>query len=113
MATDTAGSLALRTKLFRGFSDQSRMVILETLRRQPRSVGEIVDHTGLSQSNVSNHLSCLLDCGLVSREQRGRFAFYGLSDARVEDVLRMADDLLADVAHGVIDCRNYDAAEGT
>lgn len=100
-------SLAVRTKLFRGFSDQSRLAILEALRPQPRSVSDLVDHTGLSQPNVSNHLACLLDCGLVSREQRGRFAFYALSDPRVEDLLRAADDLLADVAHGVAACRAH------
>jgi ArsR family transcriptional regulator, cadmium/lead-responsive transcriptional repressor len=102
-----AQSLALKAKLFRGFSDPSRLSILETLREGPRTVSEVVDATGLSQSNASNHLACLLDCGLVSREQRGRYAVYGLSDPRVDALLAGADELLADVARGVYECTRY------
>lgn len=100
--------LATRARLFRGFSDASRLSILEALRPAPRCVGEIVEETGLGQSNVSNHLACLLDCGLVAREQRGRFVYYALSDPRVAELLGMADELLQEVAHGVEDCRRYD-----
>jgi DNA-binding transcriptional ArsR family regulator len=56
---------------------------------------------------VSNHLACLLDCGLVSREQRGRFAFYALADERVEILLSTVDVLLGDVATGVECCPRY------
>lgn len=96
--------VTLRARLFRGLSDASRLAIVEALRAGPRSVGEIVDATGLGQSNVSNHLACLLGCGLVVREQRGRHAFYRLADTRVDDLLALADTLLADVARGVGEC---------
>jgi DNA-binding transcriptional ArsR family regulator len=96
--------VTLRARLFRGLSDASRLAIVQALRAGPRSVGEVVDATGLGQSNVSNHLACLLGCGLVVREQRGRHAFYRLADARVDDLLALADALLADVARGVGDC---------
>jgi DNA-binding transcriptional ArsR family regulator len=94
----------LRARLFRGLSDASRLAIVEALRPGPRSVGEIVDATGLGQSNVSNHLACLLGCGLVDREQRGRHAFYRLADERVDALLALADALLAETARGVGDC---------
>lgn len=106
-----AQSLALKAKLFRGFSDPSRLAILEGLRDGPRSVTEVVEVTGLSQSNVSNHLGCLLDCGLVLREQRGRYAFYRLSDERVERLLERSDELLAEVAKGVYECTRYSPSE--
>ena len=53
--------LNLKAKLFRGFADPSRLAILEALRSTPLNVGEIVVATGLSQSNISNHLCCLRD----------------------------------------------------
>jgi DNA-binding transcriptional ArsR family regulator len=112
LATDAprAGGLALKAKLFRGFADRSRLSILETLRDGPRSVGEIAAATALSQPNVSNHLSCLLDCGLVAREQQGRFVYYHLSDPRVGRLLGLGDEVLADVARGVYECTRYAAA---
>ena len=97
----------LKAKLFRGFSDPSRLSILEALRDGPKTVGDIVESTGLSHSNTSNHLGCLYDCGLVSRQQKGRFVHYRLSDQRVAELLRLADNLLTDVARGVYECIRY------
>lgn len=108
-ATIQAPSLALRAKLFRGFADPSRLSILEALRDDARSVGELVEATGLSQSNGSNHLTCLLDCGLVEREPRGRRVIYHLADEGVGTLLSLADALLEEVARGVYVCPRYGA----
>ena len=100
-------SIELQAKLFRGFGDPSRLAILESLRVGPLTVSEIVKETGLSQSNVSNHLSCLRDCGLVVAEQNWRYVTYHLSDDRVGDLLMIAESLLSDVARGVYECTRY------
>ena len=71
-------------------------------------MGAIVEKTGLSQSNVSNHLRCLSDCDLVVSTPQGRYSLYQLSDTRVGDVLALADELLRDVARGVYECTRYD-----
>jgi DNA-binding transcriptional ArsR family regulator len=105
--------LAVKAKFFRGFSDPSRLRILESLRAGPLTVGEIVAETGLTQSNTSNHLACLRDCGLVTAEQQGRYVSYQLSDDRVFALLALAEGLLADVARGVYECTRYGTAEET
>jgi DNA-binding transcriptional ArsR family regulator len=107
LITADAQAIELKAKLFRGFSDPSRLSILETLRAGPLTVTEIVETTELSQSNVSNHLGCLRDCGLVTREQQGRYVRYQLSDERVTTLLYLADQLLADVALGIYECTRY------
>lgn len=104
-------TLALKAKLLRGFSDPSRLSILETLRSGSKSVGEVVSTTGFAQSSVSSHLACLYECGLVSRRQQGKFVYYSLSDQRVEEILRLGDVLLADVAKGVYECTHYNPPE--
>lgn len=112
MLTSThAQSLALKAKLFRGFADPSRLSIVEALRDGARSVSEIVEITGLNQPNTSNHLACLLDCGLVERDQRGRFAYYRVADERVGQLLALGDTILSDVAQGVYVCPRYEAPE--
>jgi len=103
----TTSGVELQAKLFRGFADPSRLSILQALRNSERTVSELVQSTGLTQPNVSNHLSCLRDCGLVSLRQQGRFAYYSLSDDRVAQLLGLADELLADVARGVYECTRY------
>ena len=111
LITSTISSLDLQAKLFRGFADPSRLAILEALREGERTVSDLVGATGLTQSNVSNHLSCLRDCGLVTVRQQGRFAYYSLSDKRVAKLLLLADELLADVAKGVYECTRYNVKD--
>jgi DNA-binding transcriptional ArsR family regulator len=103
--------LNVKARLFRGFSDPSRLKIIEALRESSQTVSAIAEQTDLSQSNVSNHLSCLSDCGLVLAEKRGKFVEYRLSDPRVEQLLSLAESLLADVARGVYECTRYNAEE--
>lgn len=76
-----------------------------------RASSAIVEATGLSQPNVSNQLACPLDCGLVEREQPGRFAMYHRSDPRVDDLVSIAEALLVDVARGVAACGRYGEVE--
>ena len=101
LLTANPKSIEIQAKLFSGFSDPSRLSILDALRDGEVTVNEIVKATGLSQPNVSNHLGCLRDCGLVVSKQQGRFVYYELSDKRVGQLLMLADQLLADVAKGV------------
>ena len=107
MPTRQAQSIALKAKLYRGFADPSRLSILETLQRGPLPVHAIVERTGLSRTNVSNHLRCLSDCDLVTSESQGRFTLYQLSDARIATLLELTDELLRDVARGVYACTRY------
>ena len=111
MPTLTPSVTALKAKLFRGFSDTSRLSIVEALREGPLTVGAIVEKTGLSQSNVSNHLRCLSDCDLVLSTSHGRYTLYQLSDPRVAKLLGLAEELLHDVARGVYECTRYEPGE--
>lgn len=104
LLTAETTAISLKAKLFRGFSDSSRLSILECLLNGSRNVSEIVAATDLSQPNVSNHLACLRDCGLVTAAQEGRYVFYRISDDRVANLLALADEVLAEVAKGVYEC---------
>ncbi len=111
LITAQAQSIAVKAKLFRGLADPSRLSILDVLRKGSLTVNEIVEATGLSQPNVSNHLACLRDCGLVAFEPKGRYATYHLSDDRVGELIELAESLLSDVARGVYECTRYNVPQ--
>lgn len=96
----------LRAVLFHGFSDRSRLHILEALAEGERRVGDIVALTGLTQSNASTHLACLWGCGLVARERRGREVYYRLTEG-VADVFAAADRVLERAGETVGACPRY------
>jgi DNA-binding transcriptional ArsR family regulator len=96
----------LRSILFHGFSDRSRLRILEALSDGERRVSDVVQTTGLAQSNVSTHLACLWGCGLVARERRGREVYYR-QIAGVGDLLNAADRILETAGDTVGACPRY------
>ena len=107
LTTFSKEMVALKAKLFRGFADSSRLSILELLRDGEKTVSELVSATGLSQSNVSNHLACLRACGLVSARPEGRFTLSSLADDTVRELLAQAERLLLATGCGVETCSNY------
>jgi ArsR family transcriptional regulator len=50
------------------------------------SVGDIVEHLGLTQPTVSKHLKVLRDHGLVSVREDGQHRYYSLDSSPLEDV---------------------------
>lgn len=98
--------MGVRAQLFRGFADPSRLSIVEALRDGERRVTDIVEATMLSQPNVSAHLACLWDCGLVAREKRGREVYYRLI-AGVAQLLSAADVVMEQAGETVGACPRY------
>ena len=49
----------------RALAEPHRFHIVELLRDGPRPVGDVVNHLGLRQPQVSKHLRVLSDAGLV------------------------------------------------
>ncbi|HJT83326.1 MAG TPA: metalloregulator ArsR/SmtB family transcription factor [Nitrososphaeraceae archaeon] len=99
--------LSLKAKLFRGLGDVTRLSILEVLRKGERTTSEIVKEIEQSQSNVSNHLACLLDCGLVANRREKKNIFYRLNNKKVAKLLEEGDDVLSENIHGLYHCVNY------
>lgn len=99
--------LQLEAKLFKGFADQSRLSILETILNGPKTVSEIVKTTKLSQPNTSTHLACLLDCGLVRKEKRGREVFYQISLKEIADIISTARKILNKHSKEIYQCTRY------
>ena len=101
-----AAQADLLAKFFRALGDPTRVRILKFLMDEgPRSVGEIVEDTGASQSRVSTHLVCLKWCGLVTSVREGKRVIYSVGDPRVADLLRGGEQVLADNADQVIACK--------
>ena len=97
--------LASAAVLFRGFGDVSRLAILVHLMLGEHRVRDLTEHLGLAQSTVSEHLRCLLDCGLVQVRAEGRSSVYSLAaEAGIRDVLVAAERLLAATGNAVLLC---------
>jgi DNA-binding transcriptional ArsR family regulator len=109
--TDSATDVSLVAKLFRGFADQTRLAILVALADGEQRVTDLVARVGGSQGNVSGHLACLKDCGMVSDRPEGRAVWYSIATPEVVGVIRAAEALLAHAGQQVDLCRSYRVPE--
>jgi DNA-binding transcriptional ArsR family regulator len=66
------------TDVFRLLAEPSRRHLLEALRDGERSVGDLVEHTHMSQPSVSKQLRILRDSGVVSLRAAGRHHLYSI-----------------------------------
>ncbi|WGX96714.1 metalloregulator ArsR/SmtB family transcription factor [Nocardioides sp. L-11A] len=91
VADETAELLA---RMFKALGDPTRVKLLSLIAASPDGEACVCDLTapvGLSQPTVSHHMRLLVEAGLASREQRGRWAYYRVAP----DVLRSLAAALA------------------
>ena len=72
--------------------EPNRLQILLQLGLECRPVTDIINATGLPQTNVSFHLRILREGGFVRAERRGSFVYYCLDDP---ELLRILHELRA------------------
>jgi len=80
---------------FKALGDPTRVRLLSLIAATDGGEACICDLTapvGLSQPTVSHHMKLLADAGLVTREQRGKWAYYAV----VRDALNGLATVLAD-----------------
>jgi ArsR family transcriptional regulator len=65
-------------ELFHALSDETRLEIIELLRKGERCVCELTDTLDAAQSRLSFHLRVLKDAGIVRDRKDGRWVHYEL-----------------------------------
>lgn len=71
----------------RSLASRHRLMILCNLVDAEMSVGELVRHLGLTQSNLSRHLAMLREEGLVATRRDGTTIYYRIGSPRVRALL--------------------------
>ena len=71
----------------KALGEPNRLRILCGLGLECRPVIDIINSTGLGQTNVSFHLRVLREAGFVRAERRGAFIYYCLADTELLHIL--------------------------
>jgi DNA-binding transcriptional ArsR family regulator len=74
-------------KTLKALADFNRLSIVMSISKDSRSVTEIINATGLSQTLVSFHLRALRNAGIVKTRREGPFIYYSLTEPTLIDVL--------------------------
>lgn len=100
-------NLDLKTELIHGFSNKTRLEILETIKHGEKTVSQIIDAIEANQSSVSQHLACLRGCGLIVSRQEGKYVYYKLRNEKIAMLLTMFDDVLDEVESSMGSCKSH------
>ena len=73
----------LIARRFRVLGEPMRIRLLDRLRKDEATVGELSDALGTSQQNVSKHLAVLAEVGVLGRRKQGNFVYYRIVDESV------------------------------
>ena len=94
----------LHARVCKAIADPKRLLIINELRDQELSVGDLCDALGISQSNASQHLAVLRERGILASRRVGSNVFYALRSQKVVQAVDLLREFLVeDLAdHGAL-----------
>lgn len=87
LARDDAEALA---HVLKAVADPTRLQLLSLISSAPEICAcDLYEPVGLSQPTVSHHLKVLSEAGLITREQRGTWAWFSLNPEALRAINRV------------------------
>jgi DNA-binding transcriptional ArsR family regulator len=99
----------MHSELCKTLANDKRQMILGALRADELSVGQLVEATGISQANLSQHLAIMRTHGVVNTRKDGTRVFYSISNPK----LIQAFDLITEVMQESLGMRAQSGATPT
>jgi DNA-binding transcriptional ArsR family regulator len=99
--------IELKAHFIHGLSNKVRLMILELLKSKEMTVNEIVKQSQISQSSISQHLSCLKGCGLVNSRQEGKYVYYQIKNNQILELLKLIDSVVESTEDDIQSCQYH------
>jgi len=81
------------TSVFKAIADPTRREILNLLRKEEMSAGEVASHFDMTKPTMSHHFSVLKEAELITSRREGQTIWYALNTTVLEDVLAWTMDM--------------------
>lgn len=72
--------------IFKALNDETRREILELLKKDDMTAGEIASNFNISKPSISHHLDILQRADLIVGEKKGQFIHYSINTTILDDV---------------------------
>ena len=76
-------------RLFKAFSDENRLQILELLRSGEKCACKLLEDLQISQSTLSHHMKLLCDAGVVQGRREGKWVHYSIDPVGAERAVEL------------------------
>jgi len=86
----------LHARVCKAIADPKRLLLINEMRDGPKTVGDLSEAIGISQSNASQHLAVRRDRGLVRAQRTGSNVYYSLRSPKIVQAVDLLREFLAD-----------------
>ena len=76
------------------FSNAKRLEIINTLKDQEMSATELIEKTGLSKANLSQHMSVLRAKGVILARRDGQTIYYRIANPKILQACHLMREIL-------------------
>jgi len=83
-----------KVRFLESLADKTRLRIVEALKEKEKTVTQLVQELGATQSNISGHLRLLKISGIIKSRQEGKYVYYSLASSAIADFLTRLEDML-------------------
>lgn len=88
--------LDIQARLCKAIGQRARLKIIHSLREGERTVSELVELTGFTQSAVSRQLGVLRGAGILTARRQGRGVCYHITNLKIVTVCDLMREVLAE-----------------
>jgi len=86
----------LQAEISKILANPIRLAILHSLRNGEKSVNELTDILGISQSNLSQHLGLMRQGSILKTRKQGTCIFYSVTNPKINQACDMVREVLID-----------------
>ncbi len=76
-----------------------RIEIIDVLQYREMNFGQISDKTGVAKSSLSQHLSVMVEKGILTQRKEGLYTFFKLSTPKVVEACQLMREVLIERLH--------------
>ena len=84
----------IKADFLKSLAHPSRLAIIEYLKKDEASVGQMMNDLGIEQSGLSKHLATLRQAGILTSRQEKASVYYSVKDKDIYHVLRPIAEIL-------------------
>ncbi len=85
-------------ELCQTLANPTRLEILSLLRDGEKRVNDLVEQTGLSQANISQHLALMRSKGLLVARREGTSSYYRIANPKIVRACELIREVLVEQA---------------
>ena len=81
--------LVKTAKIFKAFSVAIRLEILDLLKNGEECACNLLEELDLTQSGLSYHMKILIESGIVTAREEGKWVYYTISEQGRQKIIQM------------------------